>query len=179
MWFNLVVWYNGITYLQKPFDWNGSRELSGTWNWFENDQGISSHLRNVIWCDRRVFFEAKPAKKHGEHSMVKRIKFIGLQPTDLEFDGDHPNESLSGIDWNTATIRRIINLIQGGPLAVINGVVTPYKWPTNKYVTAVISPHFQLVIQGPTGKTSQSPISNQPRRRGATLRRTDVLKSSF
>lgn len=36
--------------------------------------------------------------------MVKRIKFIGLQPTDLKFDGDHPNESFSGIDWNTATI---------------------------------------------------------------------------
>ena len=41
MWFNLVVWYNGITYLQKPFDWNGSKELSGTSNWFENHHGVS------------------------------------------------------------------------------------------------------------------------------------------
>ena len=73
---------------------------------------------------------------------MNRIKFIGLQPTDLEFDGDHPNESFSGIDWNRATIRRRINLIQGGPLAVFERSYDPYKWPTNKYATGVISPHL-------------------------------------
>ena len=44
-----------------------------------------------------------------------------------------------------------VRLVQGGPLPVINGVITPYKWPY-KWVTGVVITPF-ITGKGPPCKS--------------------------